>query len=196
MDTSLIFFFLYLLTVVYCVGFALNTHSTPVNIKDVYMYAGTLALIGCISEVAINSFCRAVFDSPLWVYRVTPIHGGDTSTFAFFQWSLYGYHLYYLQKKLQSFKFKYEDAIFAVALSIDALLLEILVNVSSLFFLDTFVFYYLPGDLGHLTTLAVFPFYLLGGAILMGIFKRFLQDPLFFGTLSFSIAFIFVFLAQ
>ncbi|MDZ4220481.1 MAG: hypothetical protein U1D70_15865 [Methylobacter sp.] len=184
-----------MLAVVYFTGLVLLNSPAPIKIKEVYLYSGTLALIGCISEVAINSFCRAVFDSPLWIYQVTPVHGGDTSTFAFFQWSLYGYHLYYVQKKLQSFNFKHEEAIFVFALSIDALLLEIFVNLSSLFFLDTFIFYYLPGDIGHLTTIFVFPFYLLGGAILIGIFNRFLKDPLFFGTLSFSIAFIFVFLA-
>jgi len=195
MVTNLIIFFLYLVTVVYLAGFALTNSSTQIKTKDVYMYARTLALIGCISEVAINSFCRAAFDSTLWTYRVTPVHHGDTSIFAFFQWSLYGYHLYYVQKKLQSFKFKHEEYIFALVLSIDALLLEAFVNISSLLFLNTFVFYYIPGDLGHLTTVFVFPFYLLGGAILIGIFNRFLKDPMFFGTLSFSIAFIFVFLA-
>lgn len=195
MDTNLIIFFLYLVVVVYSTGFALTDSSTQIKIQEVYMYSGTLALIGCISEVAINSFCRAAFDSPLWIYQVTPVHGGDTSIFAFFQWSLYGYHLYYLQKKLQSFKCQYEGPIFAVVLSIDALLLEILVNLSSIFFLDTFIFYYIPGDIGHLTTVFVLPVYLLGGAILIETFKRFLNDPLFFGNLSFSIAFIFVFLA-
>ena len=152
-------------------------------------------MLGCISEVAINSFCRAIFDTPLWVYQVTPIHHGDTSIFAFFQWSLYGYHLYYVKQKIQSYNFKHEESIFAIALSLDALLLEAFVNISSLYFLNTFVFYYLPGDMGHLTTVTVFPFYLLGGAILNGIFKRFLNDPMFFGTLSFSVAFIFVFLS-
>ncbi|MCK9394774.1 MAG: hypothetical protein M0Q44_04215 [Methylobacter sp.] len=194
MATNLIIFFLYLVAVVYFAGFALTNSSTQARIKEVFLYSGTLAMIGCISEVAINSFCRAAFHSSLWTYQVTPIHQGDTSVFAFFQWSLYGYHLYYVQQKLRSFKFKHEEYIFAFVLSIDALLLEAFVNISSLFFLNTFIFYYTPGDMGHLTTVFVFPFYLLGGAILIGIFNRFLKDPLFFGTLSFSVAFIFVFL--
>jgi hypothetical protein len=195
MVTNLIIFFLYLATVIYFAGFAFTNKSTQISIKEVFLYSGTLALIGCISEVAINSFCRTAFDTSLWVYQITPIHHGDTSIFAFFQWSLYGYHLYYVQKKLQSYKFKHEEYIFAFVLSIDALLLETFVNISSLFFLNTFVFYYTPGDMGHLTTVFVLPFYLLGGAILIGIFNRFLKDPMFFGTLSFSVAFIFVFLA-
>lgn len=195
MVINLTFFFLYLVTVVYFAGFALTNSSTQVRAKEVYMYSGTLALIGCISEVAINSFCRAAFDSSLWVYQVTPIHHGDTSIFAFFQWSLYGYHLYFVHQKIQSLDVKYKEYIFTVFLAVEALLLEILVNVSSNFFLNTFIFYYLPGDMGHLTTIFVFPFYLLGGAILIGIFSRFLKDPMFFGTLSFSVAFIFVFLS-
>ena len=158
------------------------------------MYSGTLALIGCISEVAINSFCRTAFHSPLWIYQVTPIHHGDTSIFAFFQWSLYGYHLYFVQKKIQSLKVKHEAYIFTFVISVEALLLEIFVNISSNFFLNTFIFYYIPEDMGHLTTVFVFPVYVLGGAILVETFKRFSQDPIFFGTLSFSIAFIFVFL--
>lgn len=159
------------------------------------MYSGTLALIGCISEVAVNSFCRAAFDSSLWIYLVTPVHQGDTSIFAFFQWSLYGYHLYFVQKKIQSLKVKHEEYIFALVISVEALLLEIFVNISSTFFLNTFIFYYIPGDMGHMTTVFVFPVYILGGAILIETFKRFLKDPVFFGNLSYSIALIFVFLS-
>jgi len=194
MVTNLILFFLYLVAVIYFAGLALTNKSMQTSIKDAYMYSGTLALIGCISEVAINSFCRAVFDSPLWLYQVTPIHQGDTSVFAFFQWSLFGYHVYYVRKKIQSYRFRYEAALFAVVVSVDALLLEIFINASSQVFLDTFVFYYLPGDIGHLTTIYVYPFYLLGGVILNETFERFEKEPLFFGNLSFSIAFIFVFL--
>jgi hypothetical protein len=195
MDTNLITFYLYLVAVVYFAGFALTNSSTQVRMKEVFMYSGTLAMIGCISEVAINSFCRTAFHSPLWIYQVTPVHHGDTSVFAFFQWSLYGYHLYFVKNKIQSLKVKHEEYIFAFLLAVEALLLEIFVNISSNYFLNTFIFYYIPGDMGHLTTVFVFPFYLLGGAILIGIFNRFLKDPLFFGTLSFSTAFIFVFLS-
>ena len=194
MVTNLILFFLYLVVVIYFAGFALTNKSIPTSIKDAYLYSGTLAMIGTISEVAINSFCRAVFDTPLWLYHVMPIHQGDTSVFAFFQWALFGYHVYYVRKKLQSYHFKYEEAIFALIVSVDALLLEIFLNVSSNVFLDTFVFYYLPGDIGHLTTVYVYPFYLLGGFILYETFQRFEKDPMFFGNLGFSIAFIFVFL--
>ncbi|TRX00886.1 hypothetical protein [Candidatus Methylobacter oryzae] len=194
MATNLILFFLYLVAVVYFLGLALTGKSTPTNIKDAYMYAGTLAMIGIISEVAINSFYRTVFDSPLWLYQVAPIHGGDTSVFAFFQWPLFGYHLYFVRKKIQSYRFKYEAAVFAFAVSVDALLLETFANISSAISLNTFIFYYLPGDLGHFTSLRVYPFYLLGGAILNETFKRFKTDPLFFGNLGFVIAFIFVFL--
>jgi hypothetical protein len=194
MVTNLILFFLYLVVVIYFAGLALTNKSMQTSIKDAYLYSGTLAMIGCISEVAINSFCRAFFGSSLWLYQVTPIHQGDTSVFAFFQWSLFGYHLYYVRKRIQSYHFTYEAAIFALVVSIDALLLEIFLNVSSNVFLDTFIFYYLPGDIGHLTSIYVYPFYLLGGAILNETFKRYERDPMFFGNLSFAIAFIFVFL--
>jgi len=194
MDIKLVLFFLYTVAVIYLINFGLANKSTPTNTKEVYMYSGTLAMTGIISEVLINSFYRAAFDSPLWLYQVTPIRQGDTSVFAFFQWSLYGYHLYFVRKKLQSYHFRYEDALFALVLSIDALLLEILINISSNFFLGTFVFYYLPGDIGHLTTVFVYPFYLLGGAALCEFFRRFEKDPMFFGNLSFSVASIIVFL--
>lgn len=194
MDTNLIVFFLYLVAVIYLAGLALVNDTAEIRIREVYMYSGTLALIGCISEVAVNSFYRAVFDSPLWIYLVTPIHKGDTSIFAFFQWSLYGYHLYFVHKKIYSLNVKHKDYIFIFLLAVEALLLEIFVNISSKFFLNTFIFYYTLGDMGHLTTVFVLPVYVLGGAILNEIFKRFLRDPVFFGNLCFSVAFIFVFL--
>ncbi|MGZ5052140.1 MAG: hypothetical protein ACXWF8_13810 [Methylobacter sp.] len=196
MDMNLVLFFLYLVTVIYFSGFALVSVSTPVDNKQVYMYAGTLALIGTMSEVAVNHFCRAAFNTSLWTYLVTPVHNGDTSIFAFFQWSLYGYHLYFVRKKIQSLNVKYEDYLFIFVLSVEALLLEVFVNVSSQFFLNTFIFYYLPGDMGHLTTVFVLPVYVVGGAILIETLKRFSLDPMFFGNLNFSIAFIFVFLAS
>jgi hypothetical protein len=63
MDTKLILFFLYSVAVIYFVNFAFTNKSTQTNIKEVYMYSGTLAMIGIISEVTINSFCRAVFEA-------------------------------------------------------------------------------------------------------------------------------------
>jgi uncharacterized protein YybS (DUF2232 family) len=106
--------------------------------------------------------------------------------FEFFQWSLYGYHRYFVHKKLQSFKLKYEAAVFALVLTVDAMSLEILTNISSNFLLNTFIFYYLPGDIGHLTMVYVYPGYLLGGIILNEFFRRFEREtPCFFGNLGF-----------
>lgn len=161
--------------------------------RKAFVYMGGVALIGPIGEVAINTFYELVFGVKLWVYHVLPIHDGNTSLYSFFIWSLYGFHLYLLHTKLGEFGDLSEKRL-SLVISIEAIILEIAMNISALFFLNTYIFYYFPNELWHLTSLQVIPFYFLGGLVITKTLKRFKRDPLFFGIMSFLISFVFCFL--
>jgi hypothetical protein len=159
-----------------------------------------MAMIGPIGELFINAIYRNSFGEgvPLWTYVIYPIHGGDTSLYsALFIWPYYGFYLYFLHQKLniniQKKRYYIEPASF---MAFDAIFLEFLVNISSIFFLGTLIFYYYPNDIAHLTTIIAAPFYFLGGIVVTRTIKRFRVDPVFFGTMSLLIAFVFVFLAN
>lgn len=194
MTTSITLFFLYFTIIICIIDLPLIKGTARSIPKDVFMYAGAMTMLGPVAEVAINHFCRAVFDYTLWQYKVLSVHDGDTSLLSTFGWGIYGYHLYFLHKKVKSFHFKHEDYIFAFLVSIDALLIEVLMNICGLFSLDTIIFYYFPSDLYHLTSLFAIPFYAMGGFAISRTVKGFSHDPWFFGATGFCTSYIFVFL--
>ena len=132
---------------------------------------------------------------PLWVYQIFPIHNGDTSLYSFlFIWPVYGFHIYLFQKKFPIFTDKTKQYFAAACIALDAVLLEFLINLSSIIVFSRFIFFYLPGDMYHFTTLFVLPFYFLGGLVIVKTMRRFIKEPVFFGILSFLVSFVFVFL--
>lgn len=178
-----------------CSRLLLGKSFTP-EPKLLYMYISMMALIGPVGEVFVNSVSRLLFGGSLWTYFLYPIHGGDTSLYsALFIWPYYGMYLYFLHQKIEinhtEKGYYIKPALF---MAFDAITLEFLVNITSIFLLHTLIFYYFPSDVAHLTTIAAIPFYFLAGIIITRTIKRFRVDPVFFGTMSLLIAFVFVFL--
>jgi hypothetical protein len=58
------------------------------------------------------------------------------------------------------------------------------------------MFYYLPDDLWHLTSIEAIPFYLLLAIVVTGCIKRFRKDPAFFICMNITLAAVLVFLAN
>lgn len=195
MPVDFILFLLCLIVVIYLIDLPLNKNTPPTIFKEVVVYASVLALLGPIAEVAINHFCRAVFDTTLWEYKIFPVHNGDTSLFSCFEWAWYGCHVYFLHKKVKTFCFKQEFLIFSGLLAVDALLFEVIVNLSGLAFINTFIFYYFPADIFHLSTFIALPFYLCLGFAVINTVKGYLTNPWFFAATSFATSYIFVFLS-
>lgn len=164
-----------------------------VNGRDVFLHMGVIAMLGPLCEVLINTFCRFAFGSPLWVYRFLPVHHGDTSLYAFFVWGMYGCHLYFIDRNLIRSNAAYRSILFALILSIDAIALEFVLNLTSIWTLHTFIFYYLPNDVHHLTTIAVVPFYFLGGVLAAEVLRLLAKHPIPGGVFGFTFGFVFTF---
>lgn len=165
-----------------------NQKLLRINIKTLVLYCSVMAMIGPLGEIAINTFCKEVFGSILWRYKVIPLHSASTSEYALVIWMMYGFHLYLLHEFPGIIKKKLRARKAALIIAIDALVLEILLNITAIIFFGTFIFYYIPSDLWHLSTLWVLPFYYLGGLVITHSLRRFKQDKLFFSVMSLLIA--------
>lgn len=165
-----------------------------IKIKKAFFYSGMLTMMGPFGEVVINSFCQAVFGSTLWEYRVYPIHDGYTSKYSFFIWTIYGFYLYLLKEESGLFKRLKHTRTKALTMAVDAIFIEILFNIVSIYFLGTYIFYYFPNDLWHLTTLVVIPFYYLAGLVVFKTLSHCYRNPIYFGIMGYLISFTFLFL--
>ena len=138
--------------------------------KFIALHGSKLALyMGCTFfgamwyEIILDSFFVKCFGQPGWLYQIWPMYHGYTSGVGMWMWPLYGFFIYGMNQaietnpKLVNFN---NGAAKAFFFAIDAMALEILVNVFSILFFHTYLFYYLPGDLMHFTTIQIFIPYL------------------------------------
>ena len=148
---------------------------------DTYQLALSMAVafpVAIVCEVYLGRLYQLVAGTPLWQYRVWPIHGGYTSLLNFIVWPVYGCYLYFLHHVLRARRiFIRPRWLQGIAAGIDGPLLEILANGFFLLFYGTFYFYYLPGDLHHYTSVRVMPLYMVMGVILTLLLGYLRQRP-------------------
>ena len=130
---------------------------------DIILFMGIAAAIGPTAEIIVNTLARTFLGEPFWLYQLFPVHGGDTSLVMSVIWPVYGFHIYCFHAALKARYDKTEDIDLALFIGMDAITLEVLANLFSLSFFYTFIFYYLAGDLRHLSTAVIFIPYVLGG---------------------------------
>lgn len=127
--------------------------------------AASVFLLAVVAEVLVNSAYESLIGHPLWSYRVLPRHEGDVSMLGPLIWPAYGLHLYMTEQSLR----RRGRPLMAIINGIDApLIFEVGGNLLFIALAGEFYAYYLPGDLGHLTSLQVVPIYML--SILVGYF--------------------------
>jgi hypothetical protein len=168
--------------VLYLFNSALVRSFKRMEAREVFLYVTTVALIGVFGEVFVNTLYTALVGSPLWFYHVLPIHGGFTSLYSVVVWGMYGFYLYLLHDTWATRK--YSTTQLATIISIEAIVLELLINTSHLAIFNEYIFYYLPSDLWHLTSIVAIPFYFLGGYTILKSIQRFQAEPVFFTSMS------------
>jgi ABC-type long-subunit fatty acid transport system fused permease/ATPase subunit len=80
-------------------------------------------------------------------------------------WPLYGFHIYCFHTALKTRHDKVTNLDLSLFIGFDAITLEVLVNIFTLYFFYTYIFYYIAGDLNHLSTIVIFIPYILCGYI-------------------------------
>lgn len=133
----------------------------PLDARTIWLYMG-LAFPACVAgEVLIGQLHHALFDTRLWQYRVAPVHDGYTSLYNFAIWPLYGWHVYLGEQALALWNPRagVRKAVVLLKHASAGPLLEIIANLGMLLITGRYYFYYFPGDLGHLTSMQVVPYY-------------------------------------
>jgi hypothetical protein len=173
--------------------YLLLSFRVKVNVKEIFLHMGVISMLGPLCEVTINTFSRYVLGESLWVYHFLPTHNGDTSLYSFCVWGMYGCHIYFMDRRFIHTTVQYKSVVFALMLSIDAIILEFVLNLTSIYYLDTYIFYYFPSDVDHLTTLAVVPCYIFAGVLASAVIVRGFKYPFVVGAIGFIVGYIFTF---
>src|ERR1700683_1503377 len=183
----LIIFALSWLGVIYVLNCVIAGEFKRVELKLAVMYFLALALVGLFGEIFLDSVYNYVVGHPLWYYRILPIMGGYTSSFAIVTWGLYGFHLYLLHGSLGARWSIYRTRHLVLLFSFEALVMEAAVTLSAKVFLGRYLYYYVPSDLWHVSSLQNIPFYFICGLVTIATLKRFKADPVFFSLMSASL---------
>lgn len=151
------------LAVVFYLGFAVLTQRWPrLEARPLAYTVVMFMLFGAAGEEVVNTAWRAVFGSPLWQYRLYPTQDGDISYFFFQVWGLFGFYTYLRTRAFPAFGHS-GGAFKAVVFGIEAIALELAVNVPYYALFGDYIFYYYPENLGpfsHFSCLQVIPFYM------------------------------------
>jgi len=162
--TAGLVFSLTLVTLSYVLNRRLTGGRLRIEPYRLALTASTVLLLAILGEAAVNPIYEYWFSSKLWEYRVLPLHDGNVSALALFIWTAYGVHLYFTLQTLDRhlparFKNSYGKAFL---IGIEApLFAEVTGNLVFLYLANTYYAYYLPADVGHLTSLRVIPVYMI-----------------------------------
>lgn len=123
------------------------------------------SLFGVIGEDFVNTAYLNIFGSPLWEYHLFPTHNGNITYLFPFVWGTLGFYTYWRSvvflnnSRITTFKL-------GLILGMEAVFIELIVNIPYYALFGDYIFYYLPANLGpfsHFSCLQVIPFYMLVG---------------------------------
>lgn len=152
----------------------------------------TLSALGLVGETAIDFTYNLFFQSPLWQYHIYPIHHDFTSLYAIFMWGVAGANIYFIREILRHKKItSIHKQAFIIA--IESWIFETVINISFWLLFKEYIFYYLPGEFMHFTSIQVLPLYWIVSYILLAIFKRFEKDTWFYIVFCMAIGWMMAF---
>lgn len=189
-------FALAILLIIYSLNSAIAGKFKRVNPKQALLYVTTVAMIGIFGEIFLDSAYNFFVGHPLWYYRILPIQGGYTSAFAVVTWGLYGLHLYLLHGSLADRWSISKTRHLALIFSLEALVFEALLTIGARLYLGRYMYYYLPGDLWHVSSFQNIPFYFICGVVILKSLKRFRLDPVFYSGMAIFLTSVVVFLTK
>lgn len=181
-----------LLVAIYVFGCLLSRKVKKIEPKKAILYASSVAMIGVLGEIFVNTLYADLFPTSLWRYNYLPIYEGSTSQYAPFLWGSFGFYLYMVHQKYQ--KWTPENIRrMAIIFGLEAMVLEAIVDLISKPILGDYIFYYYPEGLWHISAFQNFPFYFLCGGLIIQTLHWFSASPRFFTILSTWVVIVTVF---
>jgi hypothetical protein len=149
----------------YLIVSGLKRKFVPIHCRKLLFYITIFCLFGLAGEVFVNNIWEYIFGSPLWEYRLFPAHGGDVSYFFPLIWGALGFYKYVNDTAIHRFKDQ-QHIKPGMVMGTEAVLIEIVYNGLFLWLFGSYIFYYLPANMGplsHLSCWQVIPFYFMVG---------------------------------
>lgn len=187
-------FILAWLLVVCTIGWALDREQfQKQNLKYIIFALCFMSAFGPLGEIFVDAVYQAAFGHALWRYELYPVHGGATSLIAPLIWGISGIEMYSITTVMRKKSFGRIRR--ACILAVDILIAEVLLNVSYWLLSGSYLFYYLPNDLLHFSSIQTIPFYMVAALVIMRAFRNFSAHPRFSAVFFVMTAFIIVYLA-
>lgn len=164
--TFFLFFGMFFAVLIYLFNSIVAGRFIHISITKALVYMSVAGLVAPLGEVIINSITVLVFGSPVFLYHVAPIHHGYTSLVMLVLWPTYGFHFYCFHEALaRRVDSIFSDSTIAMIMGIDGIIMETLVNILSVLLFSANIFYYIPDDLAHVSSVAILPVYVLIGFV-------------------------------
>jgi hypothetical protein len=183
MALKLILFTIAWLIGIYLFHSLISRSLKKIVISRLLVYVTTVGMLGLYGEIFVDSLYKYLFGSPLWRYDILPIHHAYTSAYAAVLWGAYGFYLYLLHDNLKNVSITKEHHL-ALIFSLEALVIEALVELTSKLAFGKYIYWYYPNGLWHISAFQNFPFYVICGFLIVKTLRRFLADPKFFVFLN------------
>jgi hypothetical protein len=189
----IIVFVLFFLPLLYLFCSFIAKNFLPIHFPKLVLYMGCTFFGAMWYEIILDTLFVKFIGQPGWLYKIWPIHHGYTSGVGMFMWPLYGFFVYCMNSAIETNPRLVNinnGAAKTYLYALDAMALEILTNIFSILLYSTYLFYYLPDDLLHFTTIQIFIPYLsaCGLGALFSLFLERLKKNHFIIGLSFYLA--------
>ena len=193
-ELKLALYTLVLVAAVYLISSLIGRKFKTVQPKKATLYITSVAMIGVLGEITVDTVYNHIFHTPLWRYNFLPVHHAYTSEYAPFLWGSFGFYLYLTHHRLEKWT-KKQLVNVAVIFAFEALVIEAIADLISKAMLGNYIYYYYPNGLFHISAFQNFPFYLICGFVIAGVIHRFKSDPHFFSFISTWVAVVTVYLS-
>jgi hypothetical protein len=141
--------------------FYLKRKGSVVDFRLMLSYFLCGSWFGMFGELFLFQFIDWIFHSPIWEYRVMPIHNKITSSYGPIMWGLSAVYIclhFHSQDKSKKRNVLVDFALEAGFL----LVLEILFNFTAYAIFNNYYFYYFVPDLFHWSSFSNMPFWWVG----------------------------------
>ena len=110
----------------------------PIHLSRALLYISSVAMIGVLGEISVDSAYAHFFGAPLWRYNYLPIHHAYTSAFSPILWGSFGFYLYLMHHQYERWRRK-ELIKLAFIFSLEAIAIEAIADLISKIVLEIYL---------------------------------------------------------
>lgn len=181
--TRLFFFAVISLAAVISSSIIVNRGFKKFQLSRALLWISSVAMIGVVGEIFVDSTYNYIFHTPLWRYNFLPINHAYTSKYAPILWGTFGLFLYLMHHRYERWTPKQLTNL-SIIFALEALVIEAIADLVSRPILGDYIYYYFPSGLWHISAFQNFPFYFLCGYLIILTLHWFKTNPHYFTVLS------------